>query len=160
VYRWNLIAQRDFAWIRQRARRMAALFGGFRVDHLVGFYRTFGRPIDGPPFFSPPDEPSQTAQGERLLRIFLERGAAILAEDLGAVPDCVRASLARLGVAGCKVLRWEREWHTPGQPFRDPSTYPALSVALSGTHDTETHAGWWDHAPTDERAALLALPQL
>jgi 4-alpha-glucanotransferase len=40
TYRWDVIAERDYPWVRQRARRMASLFGGFRVDHLVGFYRT------------------------------------------------------------------------------------------------------------------------
>jgi 4-alpha-glucanotransferase len=84
----------------------------------------------------------------------------VIAEDLGTVPDFVRHSLARIGVPGCKVLRWEREWDVPGQPFRDPSAYPALSVALSGTHDTETHAGWWDHAPLEERRLLLHVPAL
>ena len=29
------------------ARRSADLFDGYRVDHLVGFYRTYGRPRDG-----------------------------------------------------------------------------------------------------------------
>ena len=40
------------------------------------------------------------------------------------MPDFVRASLARLGVPGFRVFRWERHWHTPEQPFRDPSEYP------------------------------------
>jgi len=161
TYRWPVIAAREYPWIRQRARRMAALFSGYRVDHLVGFYRTYGRPVDGSEaFFSPADEPAQQAQGEAVLRIFLDSGADIIAEDLGTVPDFVRESLARIGVAGCKVLRWERAWREPGQPFHDPASYPALSVVLSGTHDTETHAGWWDHAPLDERLMLLRLPSL
>jgi 4-alpha-glucanotransferase len=160
MYRWDIIAAGDYAWIRQRARRMAALFAGFRVDHLVGFYRTYGRPRDADPFFIPPQEDAQIAQGEQILRIFLESGAAILAEDLGTVPDFVRDSLARLDVAGCKVLRWERDWHAPGQPFRDPATYPVRSVALSGTHDTETLAAWWENAPPADRRALVQLPPL
>ena len=106
-----------------------------------GFYRTFGRPPEGEPFFNPADEPTQTRQGEAILRIFLETGAEIIAEDLGdGAADFVRASLARLGVPGCKVLRWERDWHAPGQPFVDPRDYPPLSVAMTGTHDTETRS--------------------
>ena len=27
-------------WLRERARRAAELYSGYRVDHLVGFYRT------------------------------------------------------------------------------------------------------------------------
>jgi 4-alpha-glucanotransferase len=58
------------------------------------------------------------------------------------------------------VLRWERHWNEPGQPFRDPATWPAASVATTGTHDTEALADWWDAMPEDERRALLALPEL
>lgn len=157
TYRWDVIVQRDFSWIRQRARRMASLFSGFRVDHLVGFYRTYGRPMNGDPFFNPLDEGAQTWQGETVLRIFLESGAVIIAEDLGTVPDFVRASLARLGVPGCKVLRWERDWHAPGHPFLDPASYPPISATLTGTHDTETLAGWWETARADEREASMRM---
>jgi len=160
TYNWTAVAATDFAWMRQRARRMAALFDGYRVDHLVGLYRTYGRPAHGEPFFNPADETTQVAQGEHILRILLDTGATIVAEDLGLVPDFVRASLARLDVPGCKVLRWERDWHRPGQPFLDPAGYPEVSAALSGTHDTETMAEWWNGASSDERAALAALPAL
>jgi 4-alpha-glucanotransferase len=158
TYHWERIATTDYAWIRQRARRMAHLYGGLRIDHLVGFYRTFGRPADGAtPFFTPPDEPTQIHQGETILRIFQGTGAAIVAEDLGLVPDFVRASLARLGVPGSKVLRWEREYRAPGEPFIDPRAYPAVSAALSGTHDTSTLAEWWDESDEAERHAFLVL---
>jgi 4-alpha-glucanotransferase len=137
------------------------LFGGYRVDHLVGFYRTFSRPLGdatGPGQFTPAEEPAQTVLGEQVLRVFVESGAHIVAEDLGVVPDFVRASLARLQVAGCKVFRWERLWHNEGQPFADPATYPELAVATSGTHDTEPMVTWWESAPAEERAAALAIP--
>jgi 4-alpha-glucanotransferase len=98
--------------------------------------------------------------GERLLLLFAESGAALIGEDLGTVPDFLRVSLAQHGVPGMKVIRWEREWKVEGQPFRDPAQYPAISVATSGTHDTETVAEWWDAADHQERQALLALPSL
>jgi 4-alpha-glucanotransferase len=161
VYRWDVIADGGFAWLRQRARRNAELFGGYRVDHLVGFYRTFWRNLGdstGPGWFTPADEVSQTALGEQVLRVFLDGGAEIVAEDLGVVPDFVRASLARMSIPGCKVFRWERLWHTEGQPFADPLGYPTLSVATSGTHDTEPMVAWWETAPDEEKRAVLAIP--
>lgn len=153
-YRWDVMERRGYEWLRQRAQRCAELYDGFRVDHLVGFYRTFCRERDGAAKFIPPDEPSQLAQGERLLRLFAESGACIIAEDLGTVPDFVRESLARLSVPGLKVMRWEREWKVEGKPFRAPASYPVESVATTGTHDTETLAEWWDTADPDERASL------
>ena len=159
LYAWDVMAREDYRWLRERARRSADLFDGYRIDHLVGFYRTYGKTRGGGEgFFTPPDEPSQIAQGERLMDLFRGAGAEIIAEDLGTVPDAVRASLARLAIPGYRVFRWERHWHTPGQPFRDPSEYPPVSVAASGTHDTEPLLTWWEHAPEDERAKVAKLP--
>ena len=158
VYRWEAVGADDFRWLRERARRTADLYGGYRIDHLVGFYRTYGRPKDGAPaFFTPGDEADQMALGERLMRIFGGAGAEIIAEDLGVVPDFVRDSLLRLGIPGFRVFRWERYWHGEGQPFVDPADYPAASVATSGTHDTETSAVWWDGAPEQDRLQVAAL---
>ena len=75
---------------------------------------------------------------------YREPGLHVLAEDLGVIPDFVRTALTELHVPGYKVMRWERAYHAPGQPFIDPATYPEESVAASGTHDTETVAAWFD----------------
>ena len=156
---WDAMAADNFEWLRHRARRSAALYDGYRVDHLVGFYRTYGRPRDGgAPFFSPAEEADQVELGETVLRIFSESGAEIIAEDLGTVPDYVRASLARLEIPGFRVLRWERHWHTRGQPFRDPVEYPAVSVAASGTHDTEPLAVWWETESVDDKEKVSDVP--
>lgn len=161
VYRWEVFAERDFDWLRDRGRRMAALVDGYRVDHLVGFYRTYFRPHEGgEPQFTPADPDAQTRLGEQVLQLLREAGAEIVAEDLGTVPDFVRDSLARVGVGGYKVLRWERYWHRAGQPFKDPVEYPVVSVATSGTHDTETMAVWWERAGREEREAVLAIPSV
>ena len=161
VCRWDVMAEDGFAWLRARARRSADLFDGYRVDHLVGFYRTYARPRDGSlPFFTPASEPDQIWLGETVLRLLAEPGVEIIAEDLGTVPDFVRASLLRMGVPGFRVLRWEREWDARGQPFRDPREYPEQSVAASGTHDTESMAVWWDQASAKERRQLSDLPSV
>ena len=72
----------------------------------------------------------------------------------------MRESLEALQLPGYKVMRWERDWHAEGQPFHDPATYAATSLATTGTHDTDMLADWWDTTTDEERAALLALPGL
>jgi 4-alpha-glucanotransferase len=160
AYRWDVVAASGFAWLKQRARRSVELYDGFRIDHMIGFFRTFVRKPGIEPGFQPAGEDAQRAMGERLLTLFAESGATLVAEDLGTVPDFLRGSLQAHGIPGMKVLRWEREWHTEGQPFRDPSAYPERSVATTGTHDTDTIAEWWDGADPEERRALLAVPAL
>jgi 4-alpha-glucanotransferase len=161
VYRWDKMRAEGFPWLVERARRAADLYGVYRVDHLVGFYRTYFREGDAASEgrFSPPEEAEQIALGEKVVEIF-SQGARVVAEDLGVVPDFVRASLTRLGVPGYKVLRWEREWDEPQQPWRDPLAYPEISLATSGTHDTDSLADWYDELSVEDRGALLALPEL
>jgi 4-alpha-glucanotransferase len=161
-WRWEAMAENDFAWMRRRARRSAALFDGFRLDHLVGLYRTFMRPADRRvrPSFTPRDEPSQRELGERLVQIYRDSGAELIAEDLGTVPDFVRTSLQQLGVPGFKVFRWERRWSEPGHPFIDPASYPENSVATTGTHDTEPLASWWETLSAEDRLLVTGLPSV
>jgi 4-alpha-glucanotransferase len=160
-YRWDVVAARDFAWLRERVRRFADLFDGCRVDHVVGFYRTFVRPPGGGAGrFTPADEASQLALGEHALSALMSAPMQIIAEDLGTVPDFVRQSLARLSIPGCKVFRWERHWHEPGHPFKDPTDYPVVAVATSGTHDTESMTVWWEQATVEERRTVLAIPSI
>jgi 4-alpha-glucanotransferase len=156
VYRWDEMAKNGYAWIAARARRSAELYGAYRVDHVVGFYRSYFRPNDGgPPGFVPDTEPAQIVNGERVMAAF-SQGARVIAEDLGTVPDFVRASLSRQGIPGYRVLRWEKD----GAVYRDPAKWPAVSLATTGTHDTDSLADWYESLPAAERAALLALPGL
>jgi 4-alpha-glucanotransferase len=147
-YNWDSARANDFAWLRMRSRRQADLYDGYRVDHLVGFYRTYVRPFDGRhPFFMPSGESEQTELGETVMRIMIDTDADISVEDLGTVPVFVRESIARLGLPGYKVLRWE--------PL-GPMLYPPLSVAMTGTHDTEPLAVWWESLESHERTRFGA----
>jgi len=160
VYRWPEMKAADYPWIRERARRLADLYDLYRVDHVVGLYRTYYFPKDGTEArFVPAEEAEQLENGEAVLRICSE-GAQVVAEDLGVVPDWVRASLTALGVPGYRVQRWEKNWKEGGDAFLDPAEWPPLSLATTGTHDTDSLADWYDGLSAEERAQLLALPQL
>ncbi|HTT70215.1 MAG TPA: 4-alpha-glucanotransferase, partial [Anaeromyxobacteraceae bacterium] len=157
VYRWDQMAKGGFAWMNERARRTGALYDLYRVDHVVGLYRTYyreaGQKLLGA--FTPPDEPSQVKNGEKMLAL-LAQGARIVAEDLGVIPDFVRTSLKRLQVPGYRVLRWEKD----GAVYRDPAKWPPVSLGTTGTHDTDALADWFEGLPDDERAQLLKIPGL
>jgi 4-alpha-glucanotransferase len=156
VYRWDVMTREGLPWISARARRYAELYGAYRVDHVVGFYRSYYRPNDGgPPAFVPETQPEQIANGERVLAAF-SQGARVIAEDLGVVPDFVRASLDRIQIPGYRVLRWEKD----ASVFRDPARWPAVSLATTGTHDTDSAADWYEGLSAGDRTQLLALPGL
>jgi len=161
VYRWEVLAARSYDWFARRARRAAALFDGYRIDHVVGLFRMWVFPTDGSaPHFRPEAEGDQVTQGRAVLRAIAAMGGEIVAEDLGTVPDFVRAELRNLGMPGFKVLRWERVWDAPGRPFLDPAAYAPVAVATTGTHDTDTLMEWWDASPLADRQALLEVPSI
>jgi 4-alpha-glucanotransferase len=150
------------AWLRARAGHAAELFDRFRIDHVVGFFRQWVRPQspDGKPTgkgrFDPAQEPEQKARGEKVLRAMLEEAGAgaVIAEDLGVIPDFVRETMTRLGLPGYKVLPWERD-----DKFipRDPRAFPELSVATWSTHDTAPITQWWYDLEPWERERLAKL---
>jgi len=164
AYDWEAMDKDDLAWVRRRAAHMGKIFDRFRVDHLVGYYRMYVRPRTGgaAPFWMPDQEPAQIARGEKVLNALVSAAksvnASVIAEDLGTIPPFVRSSLERLSVPGYKVMMWERD----GDVFRDPATYPYVSLATSGTHDTVTMATWWEEAMTfdERRHALQDIPSL
>lgn len=156
-YRWEHLRQSGWEWMRLRAREAARTFDAARVDHVVGLYRSYLIPRHGaPPHFEPAAEEEQREQGETILRALQDEALALIAEDLGTVPPFVRESLSKLGVPGFRVLRWEKD----GATYRDPAHWPPLSVATTGTHDTEPLASWWDSLSQEERCALRSIPSL
>ena len=63
--------------------------------------------------------------------------------------------MARLGLPGLKVLRWEKHWGRDGQPPIDPREFPELSVATTGTHDIEPLADTPEGRTEASRFAVL-----
>jgi 4-alpha-glucanotransferase len=142
----------DFKWLRSRAGQSGTYYDLRRVDHAVGYFRQWIRDQTTPTGrFVPPEEPAQAALGERLFRI-LAKGAGIVAEDLGVIPPWVRQTLEGQGIPGYRVLRWERD----GSVFRDPLSFPAVSLTTTGTHDTETLREWWETTSDAERLAVAS----
>jgi 4-alpha-glucanotransferase len=155
LYDWEALRRGGYEWWRQRARQGRELYDLFRVDHVVGLYRTYAIPVldGGTAGFVPADEHEQAAQGHDLLRAVLDEAGStrVIAEDLGTVPDWVRASLTQLGIPGYKVFRWE----TRHGEYIDPRSYAALSVTTTGTHDTDTLITWWDELSVEDQAKVL-----
>lgn len=162
-----------FQFFRQRLRATRALYDEFRLDHVVGYFRQWlwqGMPPEG--HFVPDEEAAQHALGRELLELFREeidgvppgmtRGgwageSAIVAEDLGTIPPFVREALTDLGMAGYKVIPWER---SDSEGLRDPRRYDRLSVATYSTHDTLPIGRWVEEMEPWERDELFRMAQV
>jgi 4-alpha-glucanotransferase len=157
AYNWPVMDTDGLGWIRTRTAHAAHLYDRFRLDHVVGYFRMWIKSPGGPGRFEPSREADQRERGTRVLRAILgqaEGAAHVVAEDLGLIPPFVRATLTSLGVPGYRVIPWERD---AAQHFRDPHSFPPVSVASLSTHDTQPIATWWNDFSSAEQQELASL---
>lgn len=155
MFRWPVVETAGFPWWRQRLAIARQWFDAVRIDHVVGLFRIWVMAQGETSRFDPPEEPEQIRRGEVFLSMIAEALGPCLpiAEDLGVIPPFVRSTLARMGIAGHKVLRWERD----DGVYREPRDYPLVSMATTGTHDTSPLAVWWKTAGDEERRSFSKL---
>ena len=124
--------------------------GALRIDHVMGLQRLYWVPAGA----TPAGGAYVRYPFEDLLGILaLESGrhrCLIIGEDLGTVPDEVRAALAAHDVLSYRVLLFERDGK--GR-FNPAAAYPEAALATASTHDLPTLAGWWEGRDIELRAA-------
>lgn len=149
---WNLapfnphvLVERDLAPYREILRANMRHCGMLRIDHVLGLQRQFWVPQGGEgkegAYVSFPVDQLMVLVAEESLA----HSCMVVGEDLGTVPDGLRARLTRGNFLSYKVLWFERD----GAVFRAPETYPYLSLACLGSHDLPTFAGWASGAHLD-----------
>jgi 4-alpha-glucanotransferase len=134
------LARAGFAPFVETIRATLAHAGGIRIDHALGLDRLWVVPEGA----AASDGAYLTMPGEHLKRIVAIEAhraeAIVIAEDLGTVPAGFRDDLAARGMLGMRVLLFERDDHGA---FVPPAAWRGDAVAMTGTHDTPTLAGWW-----------------
>lgn len=155
LYNWEEMEHQGYTWWKDRLRYASHFYHIFRIDHVVGFFRIWGIPIDaqateGSFFPSDPDEALK--QGVKLLTMMIEASDMLpIGEDLGTVPPEVRQELKNLGICGTRVMRWERDWEGDLH-FITPENYPPLSITTVSTHDSSTLQLWWTQSMDEAHA--------
>jgi 4-alpha-glucanotransferase len=114
--------------------------GGMRIDHAMGLNRLWVIPdgasgADGAYLGFPETDLI------RLIALESQRHRAIvLAEDLGTVPEGFQDRLRNAGIAGMRVLWFER---AQDDSFTPPWHWTQRAAAMTSTHDLPSLAGWW-----------------
>jgi len=158
AYNWNVIEENKFDWWRSKVKKAAEFYDLFRIDHMVGFFRTWVIPRDvgHKPDFDIKDEHGQRERGRRFLQAVSGASPMLpVAEDLGLIPPYVGEVLRDLGIPGYKVMRWEKT--KDGASYINPETYSPVSLATSSTHDNEPLADWWDTVDPVEKKLFWKL---
>ena len=127
--------------------------GALRIDHVMGLMRLYWIPEGA----SAEDGTYVSYPFTDLLGILAlesERNRClIIGEDLGTVPDAVRAAMAEYGVLAYRPMYFER---TSQGGFRPPAEYMRDAAAVITTHDLPTLRGYW-HADDLARRSELGL---
>ncbi len=140
-------ALRDNAFAPFIATIRAALAhaGGIRIDHAFGLRRLWVVPegasaTEGAYLDMPFDDMM------RIVAMESQRAKAIvIGEDLGTVPDGFREAMDARAMLGMRVLWFERD----ADGFVPAAQWSPDSVAMTGTHDLATIAGWWSGRDID-----------
>jgi 4-alpha-glucanotransferase len=150
------LKQTGFSPFIEMLRSTLSWAGGLRIDHAFGLKRLWVVPEGG-----------ESRNGaylaypfETLLRLTtLESHRAkglVVAEDLGTKPAGFAKTLSEKAMLGMRVLWFERAMD---HGFIGPQDYEPMSVAMTGTHDTPTVAGWWRGTDLDWAEKFDRLPK-
>lgn len=151
AYNWPEVEGSNFMLWRNKIKRACQMYDIFRLDHLVGFFRTWVFEDEQEKgHFDITDEAAQKARGSKFLEAVIEsaEGKLPVGEDLGVIPDFVREYMKEISLPGYRVLRWEKD----NEVYREPKEYPVASLCTTSTHDTETLKEWWEALEDWQRA--------
>jgi len=154
LYRWDVLADREYDWWVERIRRSRELYDIVRLDHFRGFESYWSIPakeetaINGRWVKAPGLDLFQTLEGKL-------GPLPLVAEDLGLITPEVDALRLELGMPGMRVLQFG--FSDKGAHMHLPHQFEPRIVAYTGTHDNDTTRGWWKTAGKHEHAAVEAL---
>lgn len=124
--------------------------GMLRVDHAMGLHRMYWVPED---VSAKEGVYVHYEAGEMYAILSLEshrHHCTVAGEDLGTVPDYVRPSMERHGLARLYV----GQFSLPGRVGEPVVDVPAAAVASLNTHDTPSFAGFWHGNDIDIRQEM------
>lgn len=129
--------------------------GALRIDHVMALARLYWVPQGGDPRDGGyVHYPFEDLAGIVALESHRNR-CMVIGEDLGTVPDYVRATLARTGILSYRVLLFERQ---QSGDFKLPAEYPADALVTAATHDLPTLAAYWEGRDLALRQQLGLFP--
>ncbi|MFN8388980.1 MAG: 4-alpha-glucanotransferase [Bdellovibrionota bacterium] len=132
--------------------------GALRIDHVMSLFRLFwiargSRAADGA-YVRYPFE-------DLLAIVTLESNrqkTLVIGEDLGTVPDEVRAGMQRTGILSYKVLYFAKS----ATGIIPSAEFPRHALVVTGTHDLPTLTSYWSAEDVELRKSLslFSAPEL
>ncbi len=129
-------------------------YGALRLDHVMSLFRLWWVPAH----HSPQDGAYVHYPVDQLLTVLalesVRSRCLVVGEDLGVVPDEMRAAMPQYGVYHYKVMLFEKN----AGRFRAPGEYVRRALATVTTHDMPTLRGYWEGDDIELRVRLNLYP--
>jgi (1->4)-alpha-D-glucan 1-alpha-D-glucosylmutase len=140
------------ALLRQNMRAAGAL----RIDHVMALLRLYWIPEGNDPGAGAyVHYPLEDLLG--IVALESQRNhCLVIGEDLGTVPEAIRAALLPRGVLSCRLLYFEKD---AAGDFKAPPEFEPQAVVMAGTHDLPTLAGFWSGTDLEQRQRLGLFPE-
>ncbi len=153
-YRWGAHEQTGFVWWVRRFARVFELFDAVRIDHFLGFTRTWSIPAAAP---SPGSGRWVKSPGPKLFAAARRKLGALpmIAEDLGHVTAADIRLRDSFGLAPMRLFQFGFG-DEPDSADHLPHSYPPLCAAYPGNHDNNTTVGWFQELRPEQRRRVLA----
>jgi 4-alpha-glucanotransferase len=152
VYRWDVLAQQKYSWWIERIRIALRRFDLVRLDHFIGFVRTF----EVSALAKTAENGEYVAGGGASFFQALREAFGVLpfiADNLGVVIPEVTALMEQFQIPGTQVLQFEYGSELGTNSILSDEQL-VNSVIYTGTHDNDTTEGWYEHLPADQRNNL------
>jgi 4-alpha-glucanotransferase len=152
VYRWEALQAENYRWWIERLRMAFARFDVNRLDHFIGFVRTYEVSAQAKTALKGKYLPGGGAAFFKAIREALG-SLPFIADDLGDTTPEVVALLEQLQIPGTRVLQFEfgSELQNNSPP---PAPHPLETAVYTGTHDNDTTAGWYQKLTSRQQEAL------
>lgn len=152
LYRWNVMAEKNYSWWVERFRRTFTVVDILRLDHFRGFAAFWEVPVN---------EERTAANGHWEKGPGLEFFKAIeeqlgpepiIAEDLGVITADVIEMRLGMNFPGMRVLQFAfGAFETDATDPYLPHNFDHNTVVYTGTHDNDTTVGWYTTASQNEQ---------
>ena len=152
VYRWDVLAQQKYSWWIERIRIALRRFDLVRLDHFIGFVRTFEVSAQA----KTAENGEYVAGGGASFLQALREAFGVLpfiADNLGVVIPEVTALMEQFQIPGTQVLQFEYGSELGTNSILSDEQL-VNSVIYTGTHDNDTTEGWYEHLSADQRNNL------
>jgi len=154
-WRPDRLEESGYAPFVRTLRAVMQAAGAIRIDHVLGLARQFWVPAGA----SPAEGTYVRFPLDDLLGVLAlesqRHQCLVVGEDLGTVPETIRAGMAAFDILSYRLLYFSKD---EDGAFLAPGDYPERALVCATTHDLPTLAGYWAGTDIELRRSLGLFP--